>query len=60
MAEAENNVELKRKAEDVQDEKGDAEEEEWVGPMPNEASQPKKRKGLFMTVRAFATFCIHL
>ncbi|KAF3849261.1 hypothetical protein F7725_015758 [Dissostichus mawsoni] len=46
MAEAENNVELKRKAEDVQDEKGDAEEEEWVGPMPNEASQPKKRKVL--------------
>uniref|UniRef100_G3PT16 Peptidylprolyl isomerase domain and WD repeat containing 1 n=1 Tax=Gasterosteus aculeatus aculeatus TaxID=481459 RepID=G3PT16_GASAC len=46
MAEAEKNVELKRKAEDEPDEEGDAEEDEWVGPLPNEASTAKKRKVL--------------
>lgn len=44
MAEGENNVELKRKA-DENPEEGDAEEDEWVGPMPSEATKAKKRKG---------------
>lgn len=43
MAAAENNVELKRKADQTQDE--DGENEEWVGPMPSEAATTKKRKG---------------
>lgn len=51
MAEAEKNVELKRKAEDEPDEEGDAEEDEWVGPLPNEASTAKKRKGSCPPVR---------
>lgn len=45
MAASENNVDLKRKAEDTQDGEGDGEEEEWVGPMPSEAITTKKRKG---------------
>uniref|UniRef100_A0A8C9Z863 peptidylprolyl isomerase n=1 Tax=Sander lucioperca TaxID=283035 RepID=A0A8C9Z863_SANLU len=46
MAASENNVDLKRKAEDTQDGEGDGEEEEWVGPMPSEAITTKKRKVL--------------
>lgn len=45
MAESENNVQLKRKADDDQGEGGDGEEDEWVGPMPSEASTAKKRRG---------------
>lgn len=56
MAAAENNVELKRKADDNQDGDGDGEEDEWVGPMPSEATKAKKRKGLFLAVRYFVTF----
>lgn len=47
MAAAENNVELKRKAEDEQAEEEDGEGEDWVGPMPSEATKAKKRKGSF-------------
>lgn len=47
MAEAENNVELKRKAEDNEDGGADGEDDEWVGPMPSEAVQTKKRKGVY-------------
>lgn len=37
--------ERKRKSE-VNEEKGDdAADDEWIGPMPSEAVQPKKRKG---------------
>ena len=50
MAAAENNVELKRKAEDEQPEDGNGEEDEWVGPMPSEATKTKKRKGWFLVV----------
>lgn len=46
MAAAEDGVELKRKADNNADGDGDAEEDEWVGPMPCEAIQPKKRKGV--------------
>uniref|UniRef100_A0A3Q3QHY1 peptidylprolyl isomerase n=1 Tax=Monopterus albus TaxID=43700 RepID=A0A3Q3QHY1_MONAL len=46
MAASENNVELKRKADDDRDEDGTKEDEEWVGPMPSEATKPKKRKVL--------------
>lgn len=46
MAAAEG-VELKRKADNNADGDGDAEDDEWVGPMPSEATQTKKRKGLF-------------
>lgn len=48
MADAENNVELKRKAEDNEDGGGDEEGDEWVGPMPSEAVQTKKRKGVYL------------
>lgn len=47
MAAPEESVELKRKADNNNDGDGDAEDDEWVGPMPSEATQPKKRKGLF-------------
>lgn len=47
MAAAEDGVELKRKADNDADGDGDAEEDEWVGPMPCEATKPKKRKGVF-------------
>lgn len=47
MAATEDNVELKRKADNNNDEDGDAEDDEWVGPMPSEATKTKKRKGLF-------------
>lgn len=56
MAAAENNVELKRKADGNEDGDGDGEEDEWVGPMPNEATKAKKRKGSFQAVWYFATF----
>ncbi|XP_071322219.1 peptidylprolyl isomerase domain and WD repeat-containing protein 1 [Trachinotus anak] len=48
MAESENNVELKRKADENQDGDGNGNEEadEWVGPMPSEATKAKKRKVL--------------
>lgn len=46
MAAAEDGVELKRKADNNADGDGDAEEDEWVGPMPCEAIKPKKRKGV--------------
>lgn len=48
MAAAEG-VELKRKADNNPDGDGDgdAEDDEWVGPMPSEATKTKKRKGLF-------------
>lgn len=46
MAESENKAELKRKADENKDGEGkEGEEEEWVGPMPSEATKPKKRKG---------------
>lgn len=45
MAAADNNVDLKRKADDIQDGAGDEEDGEWVGPMPSEATKVKKRKG---------------
>eukprot|EP00066_Takifugu_rubripes_P003104 XP_003965443.1 PREDICTED: peptidylprolyl isomerase domain and WD repeat-containing protein 1 [Takifugu rubripes] len=45
MAAAES-VELKRKADNNADGDGDAEEDEWVGPMPSEATKTKKRKVL--------------
>lgn len=50
MAAAENNVELKRKADDNEDGGGDEGDDEWVGPMPSEAVKTKKRKGLFLAV----------
>lgn len=55
MADAENNVELKRKAEDNEDGggDGDGEDDEWVGPMPSEAVQTKKRKGMYLAVGLF-------
>ena len=47
MAAEETSVDLKRKAED--NPAADAEEEDdWVGPMPCEASQTKKRKGVWV------------
>ncbi|TNN39414.1 Peptidylprolyl isomerase domain and WD repeat-containing protein 1 [Liparis tanakae] len=46
MAATENNVELKRKADDDQEGEKNGEDEEWVGPMPNEATTTKKRKVL--------------
>ena len=55
MAETENNVDLKRKAEESPDAEGNGEEEEWVGPLPNEATQTKKRKGLFVVVYYLVT-----
>lgn len=45
MAASENNVELKRKADDNKGGDGDGGEDEWVGPMPCEATKTKKRKG---------------
>lgn len=50
MAAAESSVELKRKAEDNGDGDGNAEDDEWVGPMPSEASKTKKRKGSFVVI----------
>lgn len=50
MAAAENNVELKRKADDNEDGDEEKEEDEWVGPMPSEATKTKKRKGSFQAV----------
>lgn len=47
MAAPEENVDLKRKADSNNDGDGDAEDDEWVGPMPSEATKVKKRKGLF-------------
>uniref|UniRef100_A0A3Q3W9J8 peptidylprolyl isomerase n=1 Tax=Mola mola TaxID=94237 RepID=A0A3Q3W9J8_MOLML len=46
MAATENDVDLKRKASDNEDGDGDAEDDEWVGPMPSEATKVKKRKVL--------------
>ncbi|XP_056288170.1 peptidylprolyl isomerase domain and WD repeat-containing protein 1 [Pseudoliparis swirei] len=46
MAATENNVELKRKADDDQEGEKNGEDKEWVGPMPNEATTVKKRKVL--------------
>ncbi|KAF6720042.1 Peptidylprolyl isomerase domain and WD repeat-containing protein 1 [Oryzias melastigma] len=46
MAESENSVDLKRKAEDSQDGDGEQQDSEWVGPMPSEATKTKKRKVL--------------
>lgn len=45
-------MELKRKAEDNEDGggDGDGEDDEWVGPMPSEAVQTKKRKGMYLAV----------
>ena len=49
MAAEAHNADLKRKANDNPTGDGDGEEEdEWVGPMPSEASQTKKRKGLLV------------
>lgn len=45
MAAPEDSVELKRKADDNNDGEGDAEDDEWVGPLPSEATKVKKRKG---------------
>ena len=45
MAESENNVDLKRKADENQEQGGNGEDDEWVGPMPSEATKVKKRKG---------------
>lgn len=53
MADAENNVELKRKAEDNEDAGGDGEDDEWVGPMPSEAVTTKKRKGVYLSISPF-------
>lgn len=50
MAESENNVELKRKADETQDGDGNGEDDEWVGPMPSEATKAKKRKGQFLVI----------
>ena len=50
MAAEETTVDLKRKADDNPaadgEGVGEGEEDEWVGPMPCEASQTKKRKGV--------------
>uniref|UniRef100_H3D7J5 peptidylprolyl isomerase n=1 Tax=Tetraodon nigroviridis TaxID=99883 RepID=H3D7J5_TETNG len=46
MAAPEDSVELKRKADNNNDEDGDAQDDEWVGPMPSEATKAKKRKVL--------------
>ena len=46
MAATAENADLKRKLDDNQDDGEAGEEEEWVGPMPSEATQTKKRKGL--------------
>uniref|UniRef100_A0A8D3ADG3 peptidylprolyl isomerase n=1 Tax=Scophthalmus maximus TaxID=52904 RepID=A0A8D3ADG3_SCOMX len=43
---SENNVDLKRKADENEDGDGNGEEDEWVGPMPTEATKAKKRKVL--------------
>lgn len=54
MADVDNNVELKRKADDNDDGDGNGEGDEWVGPMPSEATKAKKRKGsllAFLIVR---------
>ena len=53
MAASENNVELKRKADDGQDGDGDGdgEDSDWVGPMPSEATKTKKRKGGVLCVK---------
>ena len=50
MAAEETTVDLKRKADDnpAADGEGEGEEDEWVGPMPCEASQTKKRKGVWV------------
>lgn len=48
MAESENSVDLKRKAEDNRDGDEEQQDSEWVGPMPNEATTTKKRKGWFL------------
>lgn len=55
MAAFDNNVELKRKADDNQDGDGSREDDEWVGPMPSEATKTKKRKGWF-AVNLIAAF----
>lgn len=59
MAATENDVDLKRKASDNEDGDGDAEDDEWVGPMPSEATKVKKRKGSSLTVTYFVTL-VHL
>ncbi len=58
MAAADNNVDLKRKADDSQDGDGDGEEDDWVGPMPSEATQAKKRKGLFLAAKYINTYLL--
>lgn len=55
MAATENDVDLKRKAVDNEDGNGDAEDDEWVGPMPSEATKVKKRKGLSLRVTYLTT-----
>uniref|UniRef100_A0A3B4WX23 Uncharacterized protein n=1 Tax=Seriola lalandi dorsalis TaxID=1841481 RepID=A0A3B4WX23_SERLL len=54
MAESENNVELKRKADENQGGDGNEEDDGWVGPMPSEATKAKKRKGRFLVVNYLA------
>lgn len=56
MAASENNVELKRKADDNEGGDGDGGDDEWVGPMPCEATKTKKRKGSSQALCYFATF----
>uniref|UniRef100_A0A8C8HJM3 peptidylprolyl isomerase n=1 Tax=Oncorhynchus tshawytscha TaxID=74940 RepID=A0A8C8HJM3_ONCTS len=46
MAATTENADLKRKLNENQDDGEAGEEEEWVGPMPSEATQTKKRKVL--------------
>ena len=48
MAAEETSVDLKRKAEDNPAVDGEGEEDDWVGPMPCEATQTKKRKGVWV------------
>ena len=45
MASESSSTELKRKLDAEEENGSDAGDEEWVGPMPSEASQQKKRKG---------------
>lgn len=47
MAASENNADLKRKADHKFDEETVEDCDEWVGPMPSEATKTKKRRGMF-------------
>ena len=56
MAASTDSAELKRKLDDIEEKEGEGEDgegEEWVGPMPEEATQSKKRKGMFLRHRRF-------